>query len=229
MNQTCLRILIIDDDEVDRMRLKRFLAESKMLHPLKIDEVVNGTAGIAALTSQHYDCVLLDYNLPDMNGLSILRQLFSGDTPMLPPIIMQTVVDDDKTGIEFVEAGAQDYLVKGRFDHIILTRSILYARERHKLLFQKEELVRQLRDALSKVKTLEGIIPICMKCKKIRDDAGYWGAVEEYISIHTDALFSHGLCPECFDKSMRDINLNQDPIPGEQCRQASDSQSDKDS
>lgn len=62
---------------------------------------------------------------------------------------------------------------------------------------KKEELIAELRHALEEVKTLSGFIPICAVCKKIRDDSGYWNQIEEYISTHSDARFSHGICPEC--------------------------------
>ena len=72
-----------------------------------------------------------------------------------------------------------------------------------------EELVtertRDLRDALEKVKTLQGLLPICSSCKKIRDDKGYWTQLEVYFSNHTDAQFSHGLCPECAEKMMKEL------------------------
>jgi len=57
-----------------------------------------------------------------------------------------------------------------------------------------------LRKALEEIKTLQGIIPICAGCKKIRDDRGYWEQVESYVSKHTKAQFSHGICPECMKK-----------------------------
>jgi PAS domain S-box-containing protein len=63
-----------------------------------------------------------------------------------------------------------------------------------------EELINKLRDALEKVKTLRGFIPICANCKKIRDDQGYWSQVEAYISKHSEAVFSHGICPDCARK-----------------------------
>jgi glucose-6-phosphate-specific signal transduction histidine kinase len=59
---------------------------------------------------------------------------------------------------------------------------------------------RKLQKALSEVKTLSGLIPICASCKKIRDDKGYWGAVESYISEHSDASFTHGICPDCMKR-----------------------------
>ncbi|WP_415715539.1 PAS domain-containing protein [Maridesulfovibrio sp.] len=64
----------------------------------------------------------------------------------------------------------------------------------------KEQLIRELYDALEKVKTLSGLMPICAKCKKIRDDKGYWNNLEAYIEKNSEASFSHGLCPECSEE-----------------------------
>ncbi|GAB4441146.1 MAG: hypothetical protein OHK0040_12510 [bacterium] len=74
-------------------------------------------------------------------------------------------------------------------------------------LYEKEllEKNRKLEEAQTEIKTLEGIIPICMHCKKIRDDKGYWNQLEKYISEHTDALFSHALCPDCAEKYYKDF------------------------
>ncbi len=65
---------------------------------------------------------------------------------------------------------------------------------------ERERLIAELQEALSKVKTLSGLIPICASCKKIRDDRGYWNQVEAYIGKHSDAKFSHGICPDCAKK-----------------------------
>ena len=65
---------------------------------------------------------------------------------------------------------------------------------------EKEELINDLQYALSEIKTLKGLIPICMHCKAIRDDKGSWNQLEEYISEHSDAQFSHGLCGKCKEK-----------------------------
>lgn len=69
---------------------------------------------------------------------------------------------------------------------------------------EKERLILELQEALHKVNMLSGLLPICASCKKIRDDKGYWTQVESYISDHSDARFSHGLCPECADKLLND-------------------------
>ncbi len=65
---------------------------------------------------------------------------------------------------------------------------------------EKEQLIDQLQKAMQEVKVLSGFLPICASCKKIRDDTGYWRQIEEYISRHSNALFSHGICPECTQK-----------------------------
>ena len=78
-----------------------------------------------------------------------------------------------------------------------------------------EEKVNQLQVALSLVKKLEGVIPICGICKKIRDDKESWQQLEQYISEHSEALFSHGLCPECYEKEMAEIRaIREGKLPG---------------
>ncbi len=70
---------------------------------------------------------------------------------------------------------------------------------------QKEKLIVGLKQALSEVKELKGIIPICSHCRKIRDDEGFWNIVEAYIEKHTAAEFSHGICPECYKKELENF------------------------
>ena len=70
---------------------------------------------------------------------------------------------------------------------------------------ERKKLINELREALAKVKTLSEMLPICSYCKKIRDDKGYWEGVETYISKHTDTVFSHGMCPECAQKAMKEL------------------------
>lgn len=72
--------------------------------------------------------------------------------------------------------------------------------ERKKIELENESLIRELKDAISEVKTLSGLLPICSNCKKIRDDKGYWKQIESYIMDHSDAEFSHGICQDCAKK-----------------------------
>jgi len=75
---------------------------------------------------------------------------------------------------------------------------------------EREIVIEDLKEALSKVKTLGGLLPICMHCKKIRDDKGYWNQLESYIYKHTDAEFSHSICKECAEKHYPDMHIYED-------------------
>jgi PAS domain S-box-containing protein len=72
---------------------------------------------------------------------------------------------------------------------------------------ERERLILDHLDALSRIKTLSGLLPICASCKKIRDDAGYWSQLEAYIVEHSEAIFSHGLCPECAAKVYAELDI----------------------
>lgn len=74
----------------------------------------------------------------------------------------------------------------------------------------RERLISKLKQALAEVKTLNGLIPICASCKKIRDDRGYWKQIEAYIRDHSDAEFSHSICPKCARKLYPNLSINQD-------------------
>ena len=78
--------------------------------------------------------------------------------------------------------------------------------ERKQARAEREKLICELQEALKNVKTLSSLLPICMSCKKIRDDKGYWNQIEEYITEHTDTLFSHGVCPDCLKKMYSDFD-----------------------
>jgi PAS domain S-box-containing protein len=79
--------------------------------------------------------------------------------------------------------------------------------ERRRAEMEKEWLIRELEDALSKLSTLSGLLPICAWCKKIRDDGGYWQQVDAYIAEHSNAEFTHGICPECAEKLKEESDL----------------------
>ena len=74
---------------------------------------------------------------------------------------------------------------------------------------ENQRLVEQLKKALNEVKQLSGLLPICVSCKKIRDDKGYWNQIENYIRAHSEADFSHGLCPDCLKKLYPDLELDE--------------------
>ena len=97
-----------------------------------------------------------------------------------------------------LEAGADDYMRKP-FDHDELRARLIVAARVVDLRQRLADRVRELETAMTRVKQLHGLLPICSYCKKIRDDRNYWQRVEEYVSAHSDAQFSHGICPECYE------------------------------
>jgi phosphoserine phosphatase RsbU/P len=191
-----MRILIAEDDLTSRCVLSAVLERSG-------HEVVATTDGEGAWeVLQRPDAprlVILDWMMPGMDGLEVCRRVRDLRTDNPPYILMLTSLGDAEHVAAGLEAGANDYLAKP-FHHVELRARILAGA---RLLALQDRLVAQadaLRTALSQVRTLRGIIPICSSCKRIREDSDYWRRVEEYVSAHTEAVFSHGLCPECADR-----------------------------
>ena len=89
-------------------------------------------------------------------------------------------------------------------------RLIFTQDQQKELLTETAGIIKELQDANSKVKILAGLLPICASCKKIRDDKGYWNQLESYIGEHSEAEFSHGICPECAKKLYPELSLYED-------------------
>lgn len=95
-----------------------------------------------------------------------------------------------------VELLLSTFSIRGISGHRILLSARSIA-ERKRSQQEREQLIHELQEAFAKIKVLSGFIPICASCKKIRDDQGYWNQLEAYIQSHTEAQFSHGICPDC--------------------------------
>ena len=91
----------------------------------------------------------------------------------------------------------------GRITHYVAVKEDITARKQTEA--ERDLLIQDLQDALANVKSLSGLLPICAGCKKIRDDKGYWSQVESYIQKHSEAKFSHGMCPDCIKKWYPDL------------------------
>jgi PAS domain S-box-containing protein len=106
-----------------------------------------------------------------------------------------------------IEYAAVPIKVQGKTITIGIDRDIT---ERKRIEEERERLIRDLQQALADVKTLSGLLPICANCKQIRDDKGFWMQVELYIQEHSQAQFSHGICPDCMKKLYPNILLDED-------------------
>jgi len=150
------------------------------------------TAALDRLAEGTFDIVVADLGLPDSQGIDTFMRIHARYPDM--PVIVLSGMSDEDIAIKAVQKGAQDYFVKDIANGDMLIRSIRYSIERQKLMSQLEK-------SLHEIRTLKGLIPMCAWCKKIRGDQGYWEKVETYIEEHTEATFSHGICPECLARN----------------------------
>ena len=187
MNKKPITVLYIEDNAADVVLVEEMLADEKN-QPYSLENAPSLTAGMQRLAAGGIDLALLDLSLPDSHGLETFLTLKIEVSGI--PVIVMTGTDDEALAVKAVQAGAQDYLVKRHLDTNLLVRAIRYAIER-------EKLIGSLRQAFEQIKTLKGFIPICASCKNVRDDKGFWHQVESYIRDHSEAEFSHGICPEC--------------------------------
>jgi response regulator NasT len=183
MNQS-LRIAVAEDEPLINRHMHATLNE---LGHRVIGAVANGIDLVALCRETRPDLVITDIRMPGIDGLEAAARIYD-DRPV--PIIVVSA-HYDKHLIERAERShIQAYLVKPVQGNE-LQPTIAVARQR----FQEYQ---QLHEALNRVRQLHGLLPICCYCKKIRNDQDYWQQVEAYIEQHTDARFSHGICPKCF-------------------------------
>jgi DNA-binding response OmpR family regulator len=199
-----MRILIAEDDVVTARLLTRLIDSWGY-------EVTPVNDGAAALAILHADdapqLALLDWMMPGLNGPEVCRMARERRPSTPSYVILLTSRAARMDVVAGLEAGADDYIVKP-FDPEEL-RARLKAGARIIDLQQRLAThVGELEVALANVRRLSGLLPICSYCKAIRDDSDYWHQVEEYIAVHSEAQFSHGICPKCFDLAEKQM-LNE--------------------
>ncbi len=207
-NKQHIKALLIEDDPDHAFLFRAIVGDARGVH-VEIRHSDTLSSAFENLLSEKFDIVVSDLGLPDSEGIETFLKIHTRYPEV--PIIVLTGMSDEDLAVKAVQAGAQDYLVKGRVEGDLLIRSMRYAIERQKMITQREK-------NLKEIKTLRGLIPMCAWCRNIRDDKGYWKKVEKYIEEHTDASFTHGICPRCLkkvnpqlqEKIMRDDSLKKD-------------------
>jgi len=144
--------------------------------------------------------------MPEMDGVEICREARKLDALKSAYIILLTSRGSKDDIVKGLEAGADDYVTKP-FDHGELRARVQVGSRVVHLQSALADRVVELEEAMASVKTLQGLLPICCYCKKIRDDGNYWHRVESYIVGHANVRFSHGICPDCSEKLKADLNL----------------------
>lgn len=191
-----MNILIAEDDRISRKLLE--VAMSKK--GFDVISVADGQQALDMLFKPEApQLAILDWMMPELDGVDVIRRFRASNPAAFTYIILLTAKgnkDDIATGLE---AGADDYLTKP-FDprelHARLNVGLRLIQAQNELT----DHVARLQKALDEVNRLEGMLPICSYCKKIRNDKNYWTQVENYISEHSAAQFSHSICPHCYEK-----------------------------
>jgi CheY-like chemotaxis protein len=194
-----MRILIAEDDRVSRRLLESHLL--KWGHEVFVVE--DGGQALSALQRDDApQLAILDWMMPGKDGVEICRTIRSVSCSRPLHIILLTARMGREDLLEGLEAGADDYVTKP-FDPRELRARVRVGQRIIELQKDLQDRVRQLEEALAQVDHLQGLLPICAYCKKIRDDRNYWHQVESYVTARTAARFSHGICPDCLENVIK--------------------------
>lgn len=191
-----MRILIAEDDITSRSILVSVLRKAGNT----VVETANGLEAWDAFQKPDAPkLAILDWMMPGLDGIDVVQRVRAIPNDQPPYILMLTAKADKAAMIAGLDAGANDYLAKP-FDIGELYARIEVGCRMVELQATLAEKIGELQRALNEIKTLRGIVPICASCKKIRNDAGFWQQVDVYVRDHSEAEFSHGLCPECMKR-----------------------------
>jgi DNA-binding response OmpR family regulator len=196
-------ILVIDDSPNNLSVIARHLED----HNFEVMIARDGEDGVIKAARGFPDLILLDIMMPGMDGFETCIRLKSTPDTNEIPVLFMTALDGIEDKLKGFEAGGVDYIVKPFNEREAIARIKTHLKIR-KLQRDLEEKNRRLKQAMNEIKKLEGIIPICSFCKKIRDDKGYWKQLEAYFQEHSEARFSHSLCQECAKEHYPDLDLS---------------------
>jgi PleD family two-component response regulator len=187
-----MKILIVDDIPENISALAIALESEGF----DIKTAAGGEQALQIVHNDSPDLILLDIRMNGIDGFETCLALKKSDATKEIPVIFLTVSKETEAVVKGFTCGGVDYIAKPfRQEEVCArVRTHLYLRA---LVKEKEKLIGELQEALAKVKTLSGLLPICSSCKKIRDDKGYWNQIETYIRERSEADFTHGICPKC--------------------------------
>lgn len=188
-------IYAVDDDMINLKLLKTILSQNQFV---KVQTIYSGEELLKEINHALPDLILLDIMMPGMSGYEALEKIKNKNEWKHIPVIMITAapLEEEMEPLRrSFELGAMDYISKpfSAIELIMRVKSALFLEKQRK----------DLEIALITIKSLEKLLPICSYCKKIRSDESFWEEVEVYISDHTDTMFSHSICPDCYEKHIK--------------------------
>lgn len=202
-------VLIAEDDFIISETIQQ---ELEQLGYNVLGKAADGRQAVDMTRSLQPDVVLMDIKMPDMDGLEATHQI-SKFCPT--PVVILSAYDTPDLAKQAGEVGAGAYLVKmptaKEMERAIIIASVRFENTMHLQRLNSEIHNRneELQAALGRVKVLSGMLPICCNCKKIRDDDDYWHEVADYIREHSDAEFTHGICPDCAKELYSELLENE--------------------
>jgi len=193
-----MKILIAEDDPVSCAMLETVLA--RLGHELVVTR--DGDAALQQLEVMASPCLaILDWTMPGRSGPEICREVRAWAKAESPYLILLTARAGTANVVGGFQSGADDYITKP-FDPDELEARVNVGVRLVEMQAALQNNLRELQDALQQVKRLRGLLPICAWCKKVRDDRNYWQQVETFVSDHSEARFTHSICPECYEKTL---------------------------
>ncbi len=200
-----MKILVADDETVSRKVLETVLRGWGH----EVIAVSDGLRAWEILCKDDYPkLAILDWMMPEMEGPVICSRVRQLVHPVPPYLILLTTKDTTTDIVAGLESGADDYVTKP-FDRAELQSRIKVGERVIALQQGLADRVRELEESLAQVKQLQGMLPICSWCKSIRNDGNYWQTVEAYIASHSDVCFTHGICPPCLERVVKQAGLEQ--------------------
>ncbi len=194
-----MRILMAEDDAVSRRVLQLWL-EKWGFEPVVVQD---GEQAFQVLSAPDAPSLaILDWMMPHRDGVDVCREVRALQQKCPPYLILLTAKGRKEDIVAGLDAGANDYLTKPP-DREELRARIQVGVRVLELQSELRARVHDLEEALRNVKVLEDLLPICCYCKRIRDDQNYWQQVEEYLAVHANAEFSHGVCPDCYQEVLK--------------------------
>jgi phosphoserine phosphatase RsbU/P len=191
-----MKVLIAEDDAISRRLLESALSR----WGYKVIVAADGQEAWEKLQEPDAPLlIVLDWLMPGLDGTEVCRRARQDTRLGAAYILLVTSRGSKEDIVKGLEAGADDYVTKP-FDTNELRARMQVGVRLLNLQSALADRVRDLESALSRVKQLHGLLPICCYCKKIRDDKNYWHQVESYVGTHADVRFSHGICPDCSAK-----------------------------
>lgn len=198
-----MKILIAEDDVVTSALLQSDLKEWGYT-PVA---AANGADAWKILRERNRpELALVDWMMPSLSGPELCQRVRELNQPVPVYIILLTGKTSKDDIVQGLQAGAQDYVTKPH-DSCELRARIDVGRRMVELQTLLSKRVVELESANQQIKQLHNLLPMCCRCKKVRDDSGYWSAVENYLQDHSGAKITQGLCPECYGAALGELQL----------------------